>query len=63
MKLLRKPDAAAHKTGRAVRAVVGLLVVAGLAACNTAGYYWQSVSGHLQMLNAARPVNDWLADA
>ena len=63
MKLLRKPDAAARKTGRAVRAVVGLLVVAGLVACSTAGYYWQSVSGHLQMLNAARPVNDWLADA
>lgn len=26
------------------------------------GYYWQSVSGHLKMLQAARPVDDWLAD-
>jgi predicted aminopeptidase len=27
------------------------------------GYYWQSVSGHLQMMQAARPVQDWLDDA
>ncbi|MEZ5663819.1 MAG: aminopeptidase [Burkholderiaceae bacterium] len=26
------------------------------------GYYWQSVSGHLQLMQAARPVNDWLQD-
>ena len=26
------------------------------------GYYGQSVTGHLRMLNAARPVDDWLAD-
>ncbi|WP_253194765.1 aminopeptidase [Hydrogenophaga sp. A37] len=26
------------------------------------GYYWQSVAGHLKMMNAARPVKDWLAD-
>lgn len=26
------------------------------------GYYWQSVTGHLQMMRAARPVDDWLAD-
>ncbi|MEY4978864.1 MAG: hypothetical protein RLZZ352_1134 [Pseudomonadota bacterium] len=26
------------------------------------GYYWQSVSGHLRLMNAARPVPDWLAD-
>lgn len=27
------------------------------------GYYAQSVTGHLNLLNAARPVPDWLADA
>jgi predicted aminopeptidase len=27
------------------------------------GYYWQSISGHLAMLHAARPVADWVADA
>ena len=26
------------------------------------GYYWQSVSGHLRIMQAARPVNDWIAD-
>jgi predicted aminopeptidase len=26
------------------------------------GYYWQSISGHLAMLHAARPVDDWLRD-
>jgi predicted aminopeptidase len=41
---------------------VGLAALA-LAGCSSLGYYWQSVSGHMQMLNAARPVDDWLADA
>ncbi|MBC7438160.1 MAG: aminopeptidase [Bdellovibrionales bacterium] len=27
------------------------------------GYYWQSFSGHVRVMNDARPVNDWLADA
>lgn len=46
------------------------VLAAGLAAlllllsgCASVGYYWQSVSGHLQLLNAARPVDDWLGDA
>lgn len=30
--------------------------------CSSLGYYWQSVSGHVQMLNAARPVAEVLAD-
>ena len=42
--------------------VVGVTAL-GLAGCSSLSYYWQSVSGHLQMLNAARPVEDWLADA
>ncbi len=40
-----------------------VLIAAGLlSGCTTVGYYWQSVSGHMQMLNAARPVADVLAD-
>ena len=41
-----------------------LVLIAGglLSGCSTLGYYWQSVSGHMQMLNAARPVADLLAD-
>ena len=42
-------------------AVAGLLL--GLATgCSSLGYYAQSVSGHLKLLNAARPVPEVLAD-
>ncbi|MBC5764778.1 aminopeptidase [Ramlibacter albus] len=27
------------------------------------GYYWQSVTGHLKVLNAAKPVQEWLDDS
>lgn len=30
--------------------------------CSTLGYYAQSVGGHLDMVRAAKPVPDWLAD-
>jgi predicted aminopeptidase len=42
---------------------VALAATLGLGGCADLGYYWQSVSGHLQMINAARPVNEWLGDA
>lgn len=52
---------------RALR-LAGLLVAAlALSACASSshgmGYYWQSVSGHLKLMHAARPIDDWLADA
>lgn len=34
-----------------------------LSGCANLGYYWQSASGHLSLMNASRPVGDWLADA
>ena len=35
-----------------------------LSGCTTVGYYWQSVSGHVRLMQAARPVDQWLqADA
>ena len=43
--------------------LAALLAAASLAGCADLGYYWQSVNGHLTMLNAARPVHDWLNDA
>ncbi|MGH6639447.1 MAG: aminopeptidase, partial [Polaromonas sp.] len=46
--------------GAALAAGVAALCLTG---CANLGYYWQSVSGHLHMLNAARPVEDWLGDA
>ena len=39
------------------------LLLGGCSATLDPAYYWQSVSGHLQMVRAARPVNDWLADS
>ena len=35
----------------------------GLAGCSNMGYYWQSVTGHAAVMNAAKPVQDWLDDA
>ena len=45
-----------------VRTVVIGIACLGLGGCAGVGYYWQSVSGHMQMVNAARPVGEWLAD-
>lgn len=50
-----------------------IALVAGLAACAHTppgsepveaplAYYWQSAEGHLRLLAAARPVNDWLVE-
>jgi predicted aminopeptidase len=38
-------------------------VAAGLAGCANMGYYWQSVTGHVAVMNAAKPVKDWLDDS
>lgn len=53
----------------AVCASVGLCVAMLLSGCASrqglssgVGYYWQSVSGHLSLMAAARPLDDWLQD-
>lgn len=39
------------------------LALAGCASPTTGvGYYWQSVAGHLALMQAARPVDEWIAD-
>ncbi len=38
-------------------------LAAGCSSTTGVGYYWQSVTGHLRLMQAARPVDDWLADA
>lgn len=43
-------------------ALIGTVALA-IGGCAGMSYYWQSVTGHLQMVNAARPVQDWLSDA
>jgi predicted aminopeptidase len=30
--------------------------------CANLGYYWQSATGHLKVMSAARPVDEWLGD-
>lgn len=35
---------------------------AGCASTTGVGYYWQSVTGHLRLMQAARPVEQWLTD-
>lgn len=40
---------------------VALLGVAGCASRDVGlGYYWQSVTGHLSLMQAAKPVDDWV---
>jgi predicted aminopeptidase len=48
---------------RLAATVLAGLMLLTLSGCGAAGYYWQSVSGHLQMMNAARPVQALLSDA
>jgi predicted aminopeptidase len=48
--------------GRLAALLVLLAVLAATAGCSTVGYYAQAAQGHLALLNAARPVEDWLAD-
>lgn len=51
---------------RALRRLAALLalglVLTALGGCSTLGYYWQSATGHLALMHAARPVDDWLQD-
>jgi predicted aminopeptidase len=46
------------------RAALAAIAAAALslAGCSNLGYYWQSATGHMRMMGAARPVDDWIAD-
>ena len=44
------------------RTLVGLILPALLTGCADTRYYLQSLGGHLQMMQAARPIDEWLAD-
>jgi predicted aminopeptidase len=47
---------------RVLRGMLGLLALSLLAGCADTRYYWQSVSGHLQLMQAAKPIEQWLSD-
>src|SRR6185437_10934378 len=38
------------------------VTVCATSGCSTIGYYAQSVTGHLNLVEAARPVSTWLAE-
>ncbi|MEZ0308404.1 MAG: aminopeptidase [Ramlibacter sp.] len=49
-------------------AIAGLVAVGAaamlcLSGCANLGYYWQSATGHLKVMGAAKPVEEWMADA
>jgi predicted aminopeptidase len=43
-------------------AIVAVALAGGLVGCGSTAYLAQSVQGHLALMNAARPVSDWVAD-
>lgn len=51
-----------RRTIRTVLAAAAALLAGCASLHDGVGYYWQSISGHLRILQAARPVDDWLAD-
>jgi predicted aminopeptidase len=52
--------------GRRLRVALGLLaaalLAAGVAGCGSMGYLAQSAHGHITLMNAARPVQEWIHD-
>ncbi len=52
----------ASRWRRGLRVLFGIAALAALAGCADTRYYWQSVHGHLQLMQASRPVEQWLAD-
>ena len=48
---------------RWLAAALTLLLSLLLTGCASLGYYWQSATGQLALMQAARPIEDWLQDA
>lgn len=48
--------------GLAGVAGVALVASLSLSGCANLGYYWQSVTGHLKLVTAARPIDEWLQE-
>ena len=49
-----------NRSAKAIAVALALWLVAG---CSSISYYAQSIQGHLELMHAARPINDWLNDA
>lgn len=48
--------------GRVLAAVLLFPLLLPLAGCETLAYYKQAIGGQLEILNAARPLDEWLSD-
>jgi predicted aminopeptidase len=48
--------------GIATSVVLAAAAAVCLSGCANLGYYWQSASGHVKIMSAAKPVEAWLAD-
>jgi predicted aminopeptidase len=46
----------------ALAAIVSASVLC-LSGCADLGYYWQSATGHIKLMEAARPIEEWLGDS
>lgn len=45
-------------------AIVALgCAIAALGGCSSGAYYWQGFKGQMQIMQAARPIDDWLSDS
>jgi predicted aminopeptidase len=48
------------------RILIGLValffIAIGIAGCGNLSYYWQNTQGHIAVMNAAKPVQEWLDD-
>jgi predicted aminopeptidase len=65
MRKASKPGASLMARRRGSPAAAAALLAGALLClpgCTSLGYYWQSVSGHLQLMNSARPIPDWLSE-
>ena len=47
---------------RLVAAAAAAVALVGCTGCTNLGYYWQAATGHADLMRAARPVPEWLAD-
>jgi predicted aminopeptidase len=45
-----------------IRYIATILVAIFLSGCGNIGYYWQNTQGHLAVMAAAKPVQDWIDD-
>lgn len=48
--------------GGVVAAAAAAVAVVALSGCSNLGYYWQSATGHLGLMAASRPLEEWLGD-